>query len=490
MNRLMIKILNVSMHNFLMREYLMQKNIISLACFFLIALSPLTHAVNPTITPLSYQVVDAEYSKTLDRLISVSANPAQLHIYNPISKTELSVKLPLIPSSVSVSPDGLFAAVGHNAKVSYVDLSKGTLIKSLPVTADVLDLVLANNGFIYAFPRVDQWVNIHSINITTKAESLNTGMFIRAGTLAKLHPNGNAIYGANNGLSPSDIEKYDISQGAAKYGYDSPYHGDYAMCGDLWISEEGAKIFTRCGNVFRSTDVKTSDMTYAGKLGNTNYVKHLSHSKKAGRVLVIPSDDTVIQLYNYNTLGLISNKPLPKFVVNAKPYPAHGRFVFYSSDASKIFVIAQADSTAGLLADYGVATFVLSCNPLNPNDDCDQDGILNLNDNCISVPNSPALIGGTQLDSDHDKYGNACDTDLTNDGNVDVNDFTAWLNSTTAESSRWLSTCQDANYGEVGDFNGDCKINSLDSDIFMQFLFKKPGPSCVDLPIEQRGSNC
>src|SRR5207247_2440005 len=161
-----------------------------------------------------------------------------------------AVPLPVAPTAVSVAPGGMTAAAGHNGWVSHVNLSPAAITSTFAVSADVLDVVLAANRYAYAFPRHDQWETIRCINLTTGAETQSGVSSIYAGTLAKLHPNGTAIYGADNGLSPSDIEKYDISGGTARYLYDSPYHGDFPMCGDLWISNDGLRIFTRCGNVF------------------------------------------------------------------------------------------------------------------------------------------------------------------------------------------------------------------------------------------------
>lgn len=309
------------------------------------------------IHALQYRVIDAEYSRKLNRIITVSSTPKnRLNIYNPQMRINRAVDLPLEPSSVSVSPDGLYAAVGHDGWISYVNLKTATVEKTLPVTTDVLDVVLAGNGFVYAFPRVDQWENIRCVNIETEKETMSTG-FIYAGTVAKLHPNGKAIYGANNGLSPSDIEKYSIVNGTASYLYDSPYHGDYAICGDLWISEDGFRIFTKCGNVFRASNKRSEDMTYNGSLKGLSLVKHLSHSTAANKVAVISGNDTKIQLYSYKFLVLDKAEILPKFVVNNKAYPGHGKFVFFNSTGSKYFVVTQADLTAGLLFDYGVVTY-------------------------------------------------------------------------------------------------------------------------------------
>ena len=315
---------------------------------------------------LEFQVVDAEYSKQFDKIIMISSEPKQLHIFDPLSGDNSSINLPLIPTCVSVGPDGLFAAVGHDGWVSYINLNTITLEKTIAVSTDVLDIVLAGNGYIYAFPARDQWERIRCVNITSEIETLHTGGSIYAGTLAKLHPDGLAIYGADNGLSPSDIEKYDITSGTAEYLYDSPYHGDYAMCGDLWFSDDGLRIFTRCGNVFRTSNTQALDMIYNGSLSELGLITHLSHSISAGRVAVIPGenfwpspspDDTVLQLYDYTFLVYENSIALPTFSVGQNTYPGHGKFVFFNGDGTQYYVIIQADSTSGLLYDHAVVVY-------------------------------------------------------------------------------------------------------------------------------------
>lgn len=471
-----------------------------LSVFLLFWLTYSINANSDVIVPLKYRISDAEYSKSLNRIISISANPSKLHNYNPDINIDTYINLPLTPSSVSVSPNGLFAAVGHNGYVSYIDLQNMKLVKTIPVTTDVLDIVLADNGFAYAFPRADQWVGIHSIDINAGKEVSSNDWGIYAGTVAKLHPSGKSMYGADNGLSPSDIAKYGIDDtGIATVLYDSPYHGDFAMCGDLWISEDGKRVFTKCGNVFRSSDIRAEDMTYNGKLSNTNYVRFLTNSSKAKKVVVIPDitwystnkdEDTVIQIYNYEYLSLKETKTLPNFKINTKSYAAHGRFVFYNSDASKFFVIVQADENSGLLNDFGIISYstgITPCSINTVNADCDNDGVLNKDDNCVFIPNKAKRH--VQLDTDLDHYGNVCDPDLNNDNIVNADDFKQWLGN-SADTSGWLSICGNPLYIQSSDFNGDCKIDKLDSDILIEFLFKKPGPSCFDLPQEMRGSKC
>lgn len=320
---------------------------------------------------LGLLVVDAEYSRPLDRIVAVSASANRLNLLDPATETATSVDLSLAPTSVSVSPDGTHAAVGHNGYVSYVHLSPAPLAveRVISTTADVLDVVLAGNGYAYAFPRTDQWETIRCLRVSDGAETLSTGYSIYAGTLAKLHPAGSAIYGANNGLSPSDIEKYTLGSGTAALAYDSPYHGDYSMCGDLWMSEDGLRIFTACGNTFHANTTRGttagSDMTFAGALESTTSVEWVDHSLLAGEVIAIPgaswygstTADTEMVAYDDAYLARSSTTVFPLIGVGGGGFSAHGRFAFFSGDGTSRYALVAVDATAGLLTPHAVIAY-------------------------------------------------------------------------------------------------------------------------------------
>ena len=314
---------------------------------------------------LDYHVIDAEYSKQLDKIITVSSSPNQLHIYDPETEGNIAIDLPVTASCVSVSPDGHYAAVGHDAWISYVNLVQSNIEKTIPVTTDVSDIVLAGNGYVYAFPRGYLWDRIRCVEIESGVETQSTGNYILAGTLARLHPNGSAIYGADNGVTPSDIEKYSIVNGVADYYDDSPYHGDYAMCGNLWISEDGLRIFTKCGSVFRSSDTPSIDMTYTGSLSELERIESLSDSLAAKKVVAIPGFywatsediDTRIQIYDRESLAFDKSIRLPPFRLNGKYASWHGRYVFFNRDGSSYYVIVTTDTDSELPYYFGVATY-------------------------------------------------------------------------------------------------------------------------------------
>ncbi len=321
------------------------------------------------LTRLGYDVIDAEYSDALDRLIMVSASPNRLHIYNPEVGTEQTVDLSAIPTSVSVSPNGKYAAVGHNQSISYVNLSAATLDKTLNVATDVGDIVLAGNGYVHAFPKEAEEgaiVRIHSVSIATGTDTEHSGITaISGGIRAVLHPSGESMYGVRTSQYLTEaLEKYTISSGVAAYAYDSIYNGEPPLCGNLWLTQDGADIFTACGDVFRTGTTQQNDMIQRTTLGQLTRIRYLDDHKGKKLLAVIPgalssngNTDAVLQYYNSIDLSLIVALPLPQFVEQNQVYTGHGRYVFFKQSGDVVHIILQADASAGIENDYSVITY-------------------------------------------------------------------------------------------------------------------------------------
>jgi hypothetical protein len=107
----------------------------------------------------------------------------------------------------------------------------------------------------------------------------------------------------------------------------------------------------------------------------------------------------------------------------------------------------------------------------SPDTDADLDRVIDVDDNCPLVPNgplSPDAGGFSQRDTDGDGVENMCNGDLNNDGDTNTLDH--------------RTVCGNANYNPDADFNGDCRINTLDLNIYKDLHRNLPGPSCVVAP--------
>lgn len=319
------------------------------------------------VRPLPFRVSDAEFSTSLGLIVAVSTQPTtSLWVHDPDAGSSQSLPLPIAGVAVSVAPDGNTAVVGHASAISHVDLRTLTIIRTLPVSTVLGDVVLGGNGWAYVFPNSGQWIPISSVELSTGREVIGPGT-IREGTKARLHPSGRFIYGANNGLSPSDIEKYDITTGGARYLYDSPYHGEYSMAGNLWFTEDGFRIIVRGANTFRSSELRAEDMLFSGRLAQAQLLNWATHSTESRLILVIPApqfggmgpEDTVLQVYGDQLLDHRGTYPFPRFPAGSTSFASHGRFVFHDGPGMRAWSVVRADASSGLLFDDGVVGFTI-----------------------------------------------------------------------------------------------------------------------------------
>ncbi len=311
---------------------------------------------------IAFRPIAAEYSASLDRIIMVSANPNQLHIYEPAGPADTTVNLPKPPLSLVVSPDGLHAAVGHDALISYVNLSGATVENTLPVPL-VAQSITMSADWIYVMPTYVG--NSVSVNIATGAVTPNNNVFYGSG--GRLNTAVNAIYGTRDGLSPNDIEKYNISTGPITAQTDSIYHGDYPVCGPVFFSPDGGRIYDGCSTVFRASTDLSLDMRYVTTLAGATSMRSLTESKDIKRVALIqaPSDfrtinDSVVLLYESDYLTPVGQFVLLDFQAGSRSFIVHGKWVFFNAASTVLYVVVQADQSSGILNDFAVQTISLT----------------------------------------------------------------------------------------------------------------------------------
>ena len=290
-----------------------------------------------------FVVVDAEYDSVSERLIMISSDPHQLHIYDPNNGQDIQIPLSRTPTAVSVNPNGRSAIVGHNGLVSLVNLETHTVSQTITIEANIHDAVGAENGWVYLTANGDYKDNIYGLEVESEAENVIVVPHTNETRLFQLAPDGRSLYGTARGPEPGRLEKIDIAQGEPRFLYDSG--NGVASCGEVWLAENGRFAFTGCGHIWGLADRKQDDMVLRGNFfSEPEKITALTHSATAGRILIIPeANDGQILVADDSGFDILATRSLPA--------GAHGRFIFTNTAGNEYYVIIQTDDQQyGLVA--------------------------------------------------------------------------------------------------------------------------------------------
>lgn len=179
-----------------------------------------------------------------------------------------------------------------------------------------------------------------------------------AGAQLRMHPVEDWVYTADRYLSPSDLKKFDVALFFGMRRGDSPYHGDYPISGDVWISEDGDRLLTAGGSTFHASAGRDTDMTYAGSVPTGVRVHCAGHSTETNEWAALVSDArdyeaTARRLAFYtgdffNEVGVVdlTGVPVPDGIAATS-----GSHVFQSEDGDTVVIVLRTDE---LLHRYAV----------------------------------------------------------------------------------------------------------------------------------------
>lgn len=237
-------------------------------------------------------------------VITVKTGYRAEHMYFDPKRAEVVISLPIKEHDQYWWLDeqkGFIAAIDATAPVDPAPIA---------IPLDPWQIVADGEGHAFASGGSGQHTALVTVELSTWLSELSVSTIVNDKTNIRIHPDLTHVYGADNGVSPSDIERYDVVDGALQYAYDSPYHGDYQMCGDLRIHPAGKTIYTACGNVFLATNAQTSDMTFAGAVNVGKWVD-LEFHPDGHLAYVLRSKDTGnLYVYDTETFDVVKSYPL------------------------------------------------------------------------------------------------------------------------------------------------------------------------------------
>lgn len=308
---------------------------------------------------LDFRPADAVYTRVQNLLVLTTTSPtAALKIVDPVSKATTTVDLPKSINTFAVSPDGLHAAVAHDALVSYIDLKKGVLIRTVSVAMSASSIVLTNDGIAYLAGSYGggSWNDTMVVDLPNAFVLNNTAEDIYwaynsfyGSVQGVMAANKNRFYVVDRDISPNDIHflEYDpVSHNYVKGG-DSPYHADYAMGSALWLNEDQSIVFTNAGTTFNA-----DTLTYAGRIDEIAGATSISQSQAADELLATINgvnasnsfDSSPLLLPSYRRLvGQYYQKAADVTLPLVDMYQSYAMKVFHSA-AGKHIVLVQVGS--------------------------------------------------------------------------------------------------------------------------------------------------
>ena len=305
----------------------------------------------PMVYRMDGHPADAEFSKALNLFVYIADDKAELRLLQLDDLSETRLALPRVAHRIGISPDGRTAAISHPGMASLVDLQTGRVVQSVEYSADWGDIVLDRRGRAHLIPNRDQWTSLISIDFATG--TAQAGGIARAGSKMRLHPNGDWAYSATVDTSPSRMDKWLLTgmPGSPTGGF--PYHGHYAVHGNVWISEDGDAILAASGNVFNTSADQSVDMFYRDSLQDALFVYGADHSTErniwATAEQALAPDGRVIGRINYyadTTFERTGYWDIPSVSGPSGPVTSQPIHVFFTGDGQTTLAVADAYTLA------------------------------------------------------------------------------------------------------------------------------------------------
>jgi hypothetical protein len=322
-----------------------------------------TAAVN-----LAFDVVDAAYSRSLDRLVVVSGKPAPaVLLVDPETGTAQTLATPSGPSNVFVRADGFIAAVLRTGGITFLDLRTGTILRDIETPSTQVGFgsdpqaLVAPSGMSSL-----SWLDLGAgtTRFAYSAFSGNVAFATVSGT--------QSFYTATLGNASYPLTRHDDVASSTDPWVDvsmfTPDSNVLPPCGrQFWISDDGRHLVLDCGRSYHLAPTRAQDLVYAGGLEGVPSVKDVAHDGTSDRFFVVPNElfagyATISQPAAIAVHG--GDAPAMRALIDLKAVAAPGgpfsypRRVFVGP-ANRLYVLAN-----GSLPPYGAAILTVDVSAL------------------------------------------------------------------------------------------------------------------------------
>jgi hypothetical protein len=299
---------------------------------------------------LSYGVVAADYSRAIDRIVLIGTDEA-LHLVDPHTLDDQAIPLEG-GVSVSVTPDGLHAAVGQQTsnikpRVLYYDLTSRMLAGSFALGDNQLGSVLSGaSPFVYAIPEdTTGFGGILQVDVST---GVVTGVgggsgltveFMRPGSVSS-----DGLHMVLVGDDPQCERLAYVSLSDAGFGRavvvpnEESSPSRFPCCGG-WMTLDDSQIYLTCGDILGTTTLKPT-ASIPPVITDADF-----HSNDGTVAVLATIDDgfpTELEVLYVATLGIERSEHLPPIRLGGVDTQTYGLYVFHDAAGTGIFAIIAA----------------------------------------------------------------------------------------------------------------------------------------------------
>jgi len=318
-------------------------------------------------------IIEAMYSKALNKIIARSHKAEFLKIYDPENQQIDSIALNDQSNCFDIDDQGNFAFVGFDTYFTKVDLINKTTVQSYSMSCGANDIIYSNNNWVYIMPNDSWFSNQNPLHV--RCIDLNNGNEIigpldipnNGGPIqAKLNNQSNSLYGYTPLSSPGCIYKNDISNNYAQYQFSFCYD-EHIGVDNIWTLKNGDFFIVSNGDIFTSSNLIVEDLKLHATLGSIEcQIVSIIEQTSENKLYVIhgpcysSASINKLNIYNNESFELLESKQMPNIVsITENSYSStwsNTHFAFMNVEETKIYSVV----TPRLNSDnFGIMTYYL-----------------------------------------------------------------------------------------------------------------------------------